>query len=182
MPVWNFPVRLLLWSQGVQVRVQAWCTYYCCVHPFWFLLPAVAPLHAPHGIYHKVNRRPWDRKWLRTSMKPWSDHRPIGMQSEWAHKLVRTRNAGDLADRTPSPLPAFVFPSLQPFHDHTACIPWWVTEQISEQWATVWAHWHRRPGAALCPFLSILLWILSPAPLPPSQQWGTKVHLTVTAI
>lgn len=116
MPVWNFPVRLLLWSQGVQVRVQAWCTIAVYTRSdSWFLLPAVAPLHAPHGTYHKVNRRPWDRKWLRTSMKPWSDHRPIGMQSEWVHKLVRTRNAGDLADRTPSPLPAFVFPVFSPF-------------------------------------------------------------------
>ena len=112
---------------------------YCWAHLLCCLLPALACLHASHGTCHKVNRRLRDRKWLRTSTKPWKEHghSPLrtGMQSEWFHIWVTTRNALDVAELVLPhwPLCPYVT-SLQPFPGHTAYMPWWVPEQISKQW------------------------------------------------
>lgn len=153
---------------------------YCCAHLLCCLLPALARLHAPHGTCHKVNRRLWDRNWLRPSMKPWNEHgqSPLrtGMQSKWVHIWVTTRNAAEVAESVLShwPLCSNVT-SLQPFHGHTAYIPWWVPEQISKQrqWGLTDTDTPMQHCAA---FLSVPVyeysWSDRPAALP--HQWGTK--------
>lgn len=132
----NFLVVLLLWLMGCAGQSSSFMLY-CCAHLLYCLLPALAHLHAPHGTCHKVNRRLWDRKWLRTSLRPWNEHgqSPLrtGMQSEWVHIWV-TRNAPDAAESVLPhwPLCSYIS-SLQPFHDHTTYIPWRAPEQISKQ-------------------------------------------------